>query len=146
MKLSIRKALNATSVVFSAHYATFTREGSTIETLNPTTSSMTPIQGSARNVTLVLPLWITTKPFDNISHTAYGFMEPPTHTQREARAKSNMSAEKVGYPHNDLRPVSKANRAGTRGFRAPEYYLNVKHKREVCTPHRGFGKILAELI
>jgi len=40
--------------------------------------------------------------------------------QREARAKSNMPAEKVGYPENDRRPVSKANRAGTRGFRAPE--------------------------
>ena len=43
--------------------------------------------------------------------------------QREARAKSNMPAEKVGYPENDRRPVSKANRAGTRGFRAPEVLL-----------------------
>ena len=43
--------------------------------------------------------------------------------QREARAKSNMPAEKVGYPEIDRRPASKANRAGTRGFRAPEVLL-----------------------
>src|SRR6266545_5799877 len=43
--------------------------------------------------------------------------------QKEARAKSAMPAEKVGYPENDRRPVSKANRAGTRGFRAPEVLL-----------------------
>lgn len=40
--------------------------------------------------------------------------------QKEAREKSNMPAEKVGYPDKDTRPISKANRAGTRGFRAPE--------------------------
>ncbi|KAF8646093.1 hypothetical protein AX16_007393 [Volvariella volvacea WC 439] len=43
--------------------------------------------------------------------------------QREARAKSSMLPEKVGYPEKDPRPVSKANRAGTRGFRAPEVLL-----------------------
>ena len=43
--------------------------------------------------------------------------------QREARIKNGMPAEKVGYPDNDIRPVSKANRAGTRGFRAPEVLL-----------------------
>lgn len=43
--------------------------------------------------------------------------------QREARAKSNMAADKVGYPDQDRRPLSKANRAGTRGFRAPEVLL-----------------------
>ncbi|KAF8165844.1 kinase-like domain-containing protein [Crassisporium funariophilum] len=43
--------------------------------------------------------------------------------QREARAKSAMPAEKVGYPENDRRVASKANRAGTRGFRAPEVLL-----------------------
>lgn len=57
--------------------------------------------------------------------------------QREARLKSTWPSERVGYPANDTRyavrlfstwrysllkfsPVSKANRAGTRGFRAPE--------------------------
>ncbi|KDR84324.1 hypothetical protein GALMADRAFT_237104 [Galerina marginata CBS 339.88] len=43
--------------------------------------------------------------------------------QREARAKGAMPAEKVGYPEQDRRPVSKANRAGTRGFRAPEVLM-----------------------
>ncbi|KAJ7092563.1 kinase-like domain-containing protein [Mycena epipterygia] len=43
--------------------------------------------------------------------------------QKEARAKSNMPSEKVGYPANETRPTSKANRAGTRGFRAPEVLL-----------------------
>jgi len=43
--------------------------------------------------------------------------------QKEARAKSNMPPEKVGYPDQDRRPNSKANRAGTRGFRAPEVLL-----------------------
>lgn len=43
--------------------------------------------------------------------------------QRDARAKSHMAADKVGYPEQDRRPVSKANRAGTRGFRAPEVLL-----------------------
>ncbi|KAF8967425.1 kinase-like domain-containing protein [Flammula alnicola] len=43
--------------------------------------------------------------------------------QREARTKSNMPADKVGYPEHDRRPPSKANRAGTRGFRAPEVLL-----------------------
>lgn len=40
--------------------------------------------------------------------------------QREARTKSGLPPEKVGYPKDDPRPVNKANRAGTRGFRAPE--------------------------
>lgn len=43
--------------------------------------------------------------------------------QKEAREKSSMPADKVGYPENDRRPISKANRAGTRGFRAPEVLL-----------------------
>jgi len=43
--------------------------------------------------------------------------------QREARAKSDKDPEKVGWPAKDTRPVSKANRAGTRGFRAPEVLL-----------------------
>ncbi|KAJ7169725.1 kinase-like protein [Mycena filopes] len=43
--------------------------------------------------------------------------------QKEARAKSGWPSEKVGYPANDSRPISKANRAGTRGFRAPEVLL-----------------------
>ncbi|KZT06535.1 kinase-like protein [Laetiporus sulphureus 93-53] len=40
--------------------------------------------------------------------------------QREGRLKSILPSDKVGYPLKDNRPVSKANRAGTRGFRAPE--------------------------
>ncbi|KAI0089224.1 kinase-like domain-containing protein [Irpex rosettiformis] len=43
--------------------------------------------------------------------------------QREARYKSSMPSDKVGYPEHDKRPPSKANRAGTRGFRAPEVLL-----------------------
>ncbi|KZT29486.1 kinase-like protein [Neolentinus lepideus HHB14362 ss-1] len=43
--------------------------------------------------------------------------------QREARQKSSWSSDRVGYPEKDLRPLSKANRAGTRGFRAPEVLL-----------------------
>ncbi|KAI0692551.1 kinase-like domain-containing protein [Cytidiella melzeri] len=40
--------------------------------------------------------------------------------QREARYKSSQPSERVGYLEHDRRPLSKANRAGTRGFRAPE--------------------------
>ncbi|RDB20032.1 Cell cycle serine/threonine-protein kinase hsk1 [Hypsizygus marmoreus] len=43
--------------------------------------------------------------------------------QLDARNKSKSAPEKVGYPEKDNRPVSKANRAGTRGFRAPEVLL-----------------------
>lgn len=43
--------------------------------------------------------------------------------RRDARARKAMPAERVGYPADDHRPVSKANRAGTRGFRAPEVLL-----------------------
>lgn len=43
--------------------------------------------------------------------------------QREARLKSGWSSDRVGYPDKDPRPHSKANRAGTRGFRAPEVLL-----------------------
>lgn len=43
--------------------------------------------------------------------------------QKTARNKSSLPADKVGYPEQDRRPVSKANRAGTRGFRAPEVLL-----------------------
>ncbi|PIL37510.1 hypothetical protein GSI_01204 [Ganoderma sinense ZZ0214-1] len=43
--------------------------------------------------------------------------------QKEGRMKSGASSERVGYPTKDARPHSKANRAGTRGFRAPEVLL-----------------------
>lgn len=43
--------------------------------------------------------------------------------QREGRIKSSLPSERVGYPERDPRPHSKANRAGTRGFRAPEVLL-----------------------
>ncbi|EDR12174.1 uncharacterized protein LACBIDRAFT_152151, partial [Laccaria bicolor S238N-H82] len=45
------------------------------------------------------------------------------HGENKVRAKSKLPSEKVGYPDKDTRPVSKANRAGTRGFRAPEVLL-----------------------
>ncbi|KAF8592197.1 kinase-like protein [Ramaria rubella] len=43
--------------------------------------------------------------------------------QQGARARSRWASDRVGYPENDIRPHSKANRAGTRGFRAPEVLL-----------------------
>ncbi|KAI0941255.1 hypothetical protein AcV7_002873 [Taiwanofungus camphoratus] len=43
--------------------------------------------------------------------------------QKEGRLKSSWPSDKVGYPEKDNRPHSKANRAGTRGFRAPEVLL-----------------------
>ncbi|KAJ4479077.1 kinase-like protein [Lentinula aciculospora] len=42
---------------------------------------------------------------------------------REAKFKSTRPSEEVGYLEKDTRPHSKANRAGTRGFRAPEVLL-----------------------
>lgn len=64
--------------------------------------------------------------------------------QREARAKSTMPAEKVGYPDNDRRPVSKANRAGTRGFRAPEVLLKCQAQTGGMHSRSNFGKTFAE--
>ncbi|KAI0722295.1 kinase-like protein [Cerioporus squamosus] len=43
--------------------------------------------------------------------------------QKEGRLRSAGPSDKVGYPEKDTRPHSKANRAGTRGFRAPEVLL-----------------------
>ncbi|KAI0832794.1 kinase-like protein [Trametes gibbosa] len=43
--------------------------------------------------------------------------------QKEGRLRSAGHSDKVGYPEKDTRPHSKANRAGTRGFRAPEVLL-----------------------
>ncbi|RPD80748.1 kinase-like protein [Lentinus tigrinus ALCF2SS1-7] len=43
--------------------------------------------------------------------------------QKEGRLRSAGQSDKVGYPEKDTRPHSKANRAGTRGFRAPEVLL-----------------------
>ncbi|KAI0355327.1 kinase-like protein [Trametes cingulata] len=43
--------------------------------------------------------------------------------QKEGRIRSAGPSDKVGYPEKDTRPHSKANRAGTRGFRAPEVLL-----------------------
>ncbi|GJJ07071.1 hypothetical protein Clacol_001270 [Clathrus columnatus] len=50
--------------------------------------------------------------------------------KNSARARSKWTADRVGYPENDTRPQSKANRAGTRGFRAPEVLLK-------CTSQSG---------
>ncbi|KAG6868010.1 hypothetical protein C0993_008444 [Termitomyces sp. T159_Od127] len=43
--------------------------------------------------------------------------------QQIAKERCKLSSEKVGYPLQDTRPANKANRAGTRGFRAPEVLL-----------------------
>ncbi|KAF5387874.1 hypothetical protein D9615_000835 [Tricholomella constricta] len=43
--------------------------------------------------------------------------------QQAAKEKSRLPSERVGYLEKDTRPVTKANRAGTRGFRAPEVLL-----------------------
>ncbi|KAL0576963.1 Cell division control protein 7 [Marasmius crinis-equi] len=42
---------------------------------------------------------------------------------KDAKTKSGTPSERVGYLEKDPRPISKANRAGTRGFRAPEVLL-----------------------
>ncbi|KAJ7706351.1 kinase-like protein [Mycena rosella] len=47
-------------------------------------------------------------------------LEETRKMQKDARTKSTVPSDKVGYPANETRPTSKANRAGTRGFRAPE--------------------------
>ncbi|KAG8819409.1 hypothetical protein FRC17_010463 [Serendipita sp. 399] len=39
---------------------------------------------------------------------------------KASRSKSDMLPEYIGWPTDDTRPALKANRAGTRGFRAPE--------------------------
>ena len=50
----------------------------------------------------------------------------------------------TGYPKNDPRPSRRANRAGTRGFRAPEVLLKCtdqttsKLKVEACDPHMDY--------
>ncbi|VDB89994.1 unnamed protein product [Peniophora sp. CBMAI 1063] len=43
--------------------------------------------------------------------------------QREARQRQDVRSDTVGYLEKDPRPHSRANRAGTRGFRAPEVLL-----------------------
>ncbi|KAI0070593.1 kinase-like protein [Panus rudis PR-1116 ss-1] len=44
-------------------------------------------------------------------------------TNKELKLRNRLPSEKIGYPAGDKRPHSKANRAGTRGFRAPEVLL-----------------------
>lgn len=41
----------------------------------------------------------------------------------DARKKAKLGPEKIGIPKDDKRPPARANRAGTRGFRAPEVLL-----------------------
>ncbi|CDZ98699.1 kinase-like protein [Phaffia rhodozyma] len=38
----------------------------------------------------------------------------------EVRKRAKLPADRIGFPAEDRRPSAKANRAGTRGFRAPE--------------------------
>ena len=46
--------------------------------------------------------------------------DPSVRKTRLRNALHNSAAPKAGYPKNDTRPSRRANRAGTRGFRAPE--------------------------
>ncbi|KIM76342.1 hypothetical protein PILCRDRAFT_77747, partial [Piloderma croceum F 1598] len=62
-------------------------------------------------------------PHGRLRHRGDYDVEQIKKMQREARIKSSWLSEKVGYPDKDTRPHSKANRAGTRGFRAPEVLL-----------------------
>ncbi|KAF8914428.1 hypothetical protein CPB84DRAFT_1759244 [Gymnopilus junonius] len=76
-----------------------------------------------------------TRPTPPWTHTAKSSPTTRRHEMdetkaKEARAKGALGAEKVGYPEQDRRPVNKANRAGTRGFRAPEVLLK-------CTAQTG---------
>jgi cell division control protein 7 len=97
-------------------------------------------------------------PHGRLRHRADYDVEQIKKMQREARIKSSWLSEKVGYPDKDTRfvssvflinydslwfgavadyssrPHSKANRAGTRGFRAPEVLLK-------CNEQTG-GKML----
>nr|ODN89954.1 CDC7 protein kinase [Cryptococcus depauperatus CBS 7841] len=41
----------------------------------------------------------------------------------DARKRSKLGEGRVGFPHEDKRPAIRTNRAGTRGFRAPEVLL-----------------------
>jgi cell division control protein 7 len=41
----------------------------------------------------------------------------------DARKRSRLGEGRVGFPQDDKRPSIKTNRAGTRGFRAPEVLL-----------------------
>lgn len=40
-----------------------------------------------------------------------------------ARKRAGLGEGRVGFPQDDKRPAIKTNRAGTRGFRAPEVLL-----------------------
>ncbi|PGH16099.1 CDC7 protein kinase [Polytolypa hystricis UAMH7299] len=44
----------------------------------------------------------------------------PTFMRRPSSHWTNLNPNSTGYPKNDSRPSRRANRAGTRGFRAPE--------------------------
>lgn len=41
----------------------------------------------------------------------------------DARKRSKLGEGRIGFPQDDKRPAIKTNRAGTRGFRAPEVLL-----------------------
>lgn len=55
----------------------------------------------------------------------------------DARKRSKLGEGRVGFPHEDKRPAIRTNRAGTRGFRAPEVLLK-------C-PDQTVGKYLTHL-
>ncbi|KAF9448964.1 kinase-like protein [Macrolepiota fuliginosa MF-IS2] len=67
--------------------------------------------------------WSRQQPHGQNKHLSDNDKESIRKLQKEARNKCSGPAEKVGYPDKDSRPISKANRAGTRGFRAPEVLL-----------------------
>ena len=51
----------------------------------------------------------------------------------QARKRVKMGEDRIGFPSDDKRPTMKANRAGTRGFRAPEVLFK-------C-PDQTFGRL-----
>ncbi|KXN86110.1 Cell cycle serine/threonine-protein kinase hsk1 [Leucoagaricus sp. SymC.cos] len=67
--------------------------------------------------------WTRQHPHGSNKHLCDEDKEHVRRMQREARNKGSAASDKVGYPDKDTRPISKANRAGTRGFRAPEVLL-----------------------
>ncbi|KAG5650090.1 hypothetical protein H0H81_000808, partial [Sphagnurus paluster] len=68
-----------------------------------------------------------TAPSDEFPHGQVNKNSFPSSDIKEAQQAAKLLSKKppelVGYPEKDTRPVTKANRAGTRGFRAPEVLL-----------------------
>ena len=103
-----------------------------VSTVHPQLSLISSPQKQMKNESKYGPC-LHTQPFPDYPHGRNCSVDDAKRfqvktAQKEARAKSALPAEKVGYPDNDRRPVSKANRAGTRGFRAPEVLLKCHYQ------------------